>query len=683
MAETARLNIVVDPSQAIRGMDRLKGAMGKLKGAVFSLQSAFATLMGALAARDLIKTGEMFENIRKKIMNLTKDQSTANQLFQNTSKYATEVAFSFDDLFKATAKLTPILENSPEQVDKFLRITGDIAAQMGISAEEASTQMIKMLSAGAGAADRFREDGILAMLGFEAGVSYSADQTKKKLIEAFEDPAFVLNGVAKGMAQTYTGTLSMIGDKYMALKQSFNEGAEGGGFFTAVKAIAVGYNEFLDNNLSSAKDAFAEFGDSVGRGLVYVVTQGIRAIGGLLDAIAPIIAVAKGFARLIGTILGGFLEGFNALPPTIKTLGLFGSILMGPTFAIVLAAGTTILGLVDEIMSAIQSVINKIADFAQAAANILPKGAGQETAQNLAKGIRGFGEVFDPKRGDTTVEGQIKQLLKDMTSNGEGDDFLGSFLGGIDDVLFGGDAGLQTHYQDAANDLADGIEGAFARLTEETASAADTAKDGIQGLKKEMTDMEIAAQLAQEGVTKGAERYFANLGFTVENMADFTAKHLQGMEDAFVQFAMTGKLSFKGLINSMIADLARLMVQQLIMLPLKAALGFAEGGIMTDSGPMQLKKYARGGIANSPQVAVFGEGSQPEAYVPLPDGRTIPVTMDNKNGGGGGQVINISNHVDARGADSGVEERIRQAMQQSSEQTTANIQNLMRRGRFP
>ena len=97
---------------------------------------------------------------------------------------------------------------------------------------------------------------------------------------------------------------------------------------------------------------------------------------------------------------------------------------------------------------------------------------------------------------------------------------------------------------------------------------------------------------------------------------------------------------------------------------------------------MQLKKYSRGGIANSPQVAVFGEGSQPEAYVPLPDGRTIPVTMDNKSGGGG-QVINISNHVDARGADSGVEERIQRAMQQSSEQTTANIQNLMRRGRFP
>ena len=54
---------------------------------------------------------------------------------------------------------------------------------------------------------------------------------------------------------------------------------------------------------------------------------------------------------------------------------------------------------------------------------------------------------------------------------------------------------------------------------------------------------------------------------------------------------------------------------------------FAMGGIMSAGGPMKLKRYAAGGIASSPQLAMFGEGSRPEAYVPLPDGRSIPVTM--------------------------------------------------------
>ena len=54
---------------------------------------------------------------------------------------------------------------------------------------------------------------------------------------------------------------------------------------------------------------------------------------------------------------------------------------------------------------------------------------------------------------------------------------------------------------------------------------------------------------------------------------------------------------------------------------------FADGGVMTDHGPLALRKYASGGIANSPQVAVYGEAG-PEAYVPLPDGRSIPVTLN-------------------------------------------------------
>lgn len=52
---------------------------------------------------------------------------------------------------------------------------------------------------------------------------------------------------------------------------------------------------------------------------------------------------------------------------------------------------------------------------------------------------------------------------------------------------------------------------------------------------------------------------------------------------------------------------------------------------MGPGGNMPLKRYARGGIATKPQVALFGEGDMNEAYVPLPDGRSIPVSF----GGGG------------------------------------------------
>ncbi len=73
----------------------------------------------------------------------------------------------------------------------------------------------------------------------------------------------------------------------------------------------------------------------------------------------------------------------------------------------------------------------------------------------------------------------------------------------------------------------------------------------------------------------------------------------------------------------------------------KSFFGFANGGIMTPYGQMPLHTYSKGGVASSPQAAIFGEGSQNEAYVPLPDGKRIPVAMSNpanSNSAGNSQI---------------------------------------------
>lgn len=55
---------------------------------------------------------------------------------------------------------------------------------------------------------------------------------------------------------------------------------------------------------------------------------------------------------------------------------------------------------------------------------------------------------------------------------------------------------------------------------------------------------------------------------------------------------------------------------------------FADGGVMTNTGALPAHAYADGGVAKSPQLALFGEGRKPEAYVPLPDGKTVPLAFD-------------------------------------------------------
>jgi Lambda phage tail tape-measure protein (Tape_meas_lam_C) len=78
--------------------------------------------------------------------------------------------------------------------------------------------------------------------------------------------------------------------------------------------------------------------------------------------------------------------------------------------------------------------------------------------------------------------------------------------------------------------------------------------------------------------------------------------------------------------------------------------GFANGGIMGPGGALPLRTYSRGGIANSPQLALFGEGRKNEAYVPLPDNRTIPVTLHGNGGGGGVSVGEIKIDVQMNGS---------------------------------
>ena len=65
-------------------------------------------------------------------------------------------------------------------------------------------------------------------------------------------------------------------------------------------------------------------------------------------------------------------------------------------------------------------------------------------------------------------------------------------------------------------------------------------------------------------------------------------------------------------------------------------------------------------------------------------GFTSPVDLNEFAGSGEGRGMNVSvnNTIDARGADPGVEIRIRQAMNETSAATIMRIQDLMRRRRF-
>ncbi|KAB0586187.1 phage tail tape measure protein [Comamonas kerstersii] len=76
----------------------------------------------------------------------------------------------------------------------------------------------------------------------------------------------------------------------------------------------------------------------------------------------------------------------------------------------------------------------------------------------------------------------------------------------------------------------------------------------------------VAARIAAESDWRnGATRAWENYADTAANVAESTAslftKAFQGMEDALVSFAMTGKMDFTSLANSIIADIIRIQIR--------------------------------------------------------------------------------------------------------------------------
>lgn len=177
------------------------------------------------------------------------------------------------------------------------------------------------------------------------------------------------------------------------------------------------------------------------------------------------------------------------------------------------------------------------------------------------------------------------------------------------------------------------------------------------------------------GLGDGLRGYANNIGTLRDAMSELSLQGIKGVEDSIVSLMTNGTANFREFAVQILEYTTRMIIQQFVLKTIMSAIGFgapaasslaaplsnvsqlnasgigfnplaftggfgfAMGGIMTGNGPMKLRRYAAGGIASGPQLAMYGEGSRPEAYVPLPDGRSIPVTM--KGSMGGDIIVNV------------------------------------------
>ena len=304
-----KLNIdIVARDKTKQAFGALGKSLGRLKSAVFSLQSAFIGLGAGLVIKNLVNTGQELENLRVRLKFLLKDTNEGAKAFENMVKFASKVPFSLEEIQSGSGILATVTDNA-DDLQKMLEITGNVAATTGLDFRTAAEQIQRSFSAGIGAADLFREKGVRNMLGFKAGATVSIEDT----VAAFEK-VFGRGGrfgqATDELAKTFTGTVSMIGDKIFAFKKTLLEE----GFFEELKKQFGDLDKFLADNNEQLDNLAKTIGENLAKALRGAVDAGKK--------VTPILTDIK-------NIFAGIIKTFNNLPEVFQQAGIIGAFLLG------------------------------------------------------------------------------------------------------------------------------------------------------------------------------------------------------------------------------------------------------------------------------------------------------------------------------------------------------------------
>ncbi len=246
---------------------------------------------------------------------------------------------------------------------------------------------------------------------------------------------------------------------------------------------------------------------------------------------------------------------------------------------------------------------------------------------------------------------------------------------------------------------------AVAKLNKEfqkTETAADhmaKLKESTAALGAQMKGVTATTADFFIGFAQGMADYALTAGNMYEQAAQLGKKAMKGLEDALVEFATTGKLEVKDMVASILADLSRLAIQQglssaigqLLPIATSALTAYFGGGTGTaqQSGrfPSSPNAPRTTGFAMGGTFKVGGGGgidSQLVQFRATP-GEIVDVHRGEGSIRSGSRGVSVSQsfQIDARGADVGVEARIRQAMMETVELTKAAVRDeATRSGRY-
>ena len=607
MAQNLVLNILAKDKtrQAFAGV---RSGLANLKSAVFSVQSALVGIGGGLVVKSILDVGSNVEQLRLRFAFLFKGVKEGDKAFKGLIDFASKVPFTLEEIQAGAGNLAVVTKNADE-LNEILKLTGNIASVTGLDFRTTAEQIQRSFSSGIGSADLFRERGVRALLGFQAGAVVTVEETKKRFRELFGEGG-EFEKATEVLSTTFAGTLSMLSDKLFKFRLETAQA----GFFDFVKQGLVEVNKLIEDN----SEVLASVGQSLSQGLITATKEIIIGAAVIIEALKPV------FSFVVNSI-GNLFDFLQTLPDTVRTFGIIGFLMLGGKGKLlVLAIG----GFLDEIRFKLGQFLEQFAEFNQ---KIL------DTRKSLGLVSKeGFEKIKKQNEDILAIAERLKKPINDLKNEvQETDDGLGSMTKELRKFLDTLEAKALISKKQV-EELLNKLKGS----TEETKNFGvelDKVAEGVlETIKK---DVESINQTIAKGIVGGIKSFSRGvaesivLGKDLENtMKQIGQRILIEVLATFIQFIIQQKIlnKFKKDELNTNKNIESSLKRQIALQAILMAMGGGGGG--------GLPFFHKGGAVSKGKPIIVGERG-PELFVPNATGQ---ITQSARGTGGGPVNVNFN-----------------------------------------
>jgi lambda family phage tail tape measure protein len=588
------------------------------------LGTAFAAIASAAVVGKILEFGDAFTIINNKIASVTdtaEQSSSAFNLIKTVANDTRSELGAVGDLFTKLTIATSEMGASQEEVaqitstfSKALKLAGTDSA----GASSAILQFGQAMASGKLSGDEFKS------------LMETSPVFMRKLADSLDTPI----GNLKELASEGILTADVILQATKEMADSVDEE-----FGDTVPTISESF-VVLKNKVIEMFGAFEQ-----NTGLFGKISAGLITLSENLGTVGKVMAIAFGaaVAKNVFTLVKA-MQAMNVVTKLSVVLQTARAALMGPAGWAAIAAGVVATGAAMVLMNKVTAEGNELTekgndiknaadadaderadkDKERTAEEIMRQAELTDAAEKKAEADKKIAErkaERDKRDEERKAERHAKELLRAQELFEQAQIKLEYDLIDIENQTAKiGLSDVEIEQLETKNELNREREEGLAKIA--AMNITDEEKNELMMKLNELYDEQIekivetiAATDEQQkmfstGWTNAWEKYKQDASDNAKMAHDLFNTFAGGMEDAFVKFIETGKLSFKDLINDMLKAIVRFMAKQAVMKflgLLGGAIGGPLGAVLTGFSASQGGGNDSGGIIGPGSIGLVGE----------------------------------------------------------------------------